>query len=314
MDGRWRVRRRLEADTGGFSFGEGRAVVAGCPTRCVQVFCLELVKSFRLSILIQKAFPSTWPPHRLHALQLRCSLCAMAQLLSDDEWRYISDFSESATLRDICRSTRKALQGRHVSCQADISNVPAVMARLKSAPAMCTLVLKCSDAGPTGSHHLSVLKDSPSLTALTLDLEGSEIKDTGAQVLTALKDAPFLTTITLRLWGNGIGHSGAQALVTLWTAPSLTTLHLHLPFNPLGEAGAQALAALKNASTLTALTLNLQSNGSLPLIALSKMQPMDARVVLEGDEHRRSMANMLSKAPFSRPGLNAGLWHNNALL
>ena len=234
------------------------------------------------------------PLHRQRAMALQ--LCA-------DEWLLISDFLQSASLSQVCRTTWCLLQWRHVTCQANFSSAEEwaaaqkdgmmqplanlknvlcrrmnfksspqplhidglqLLSRLSSEAALHTLTLRCSNMKPGSAQALAALKHAPSLWSLTLILPDNNIGDSGAQALAELKEAPALTTLTLDLEGNGIGDAGAQALATLKDAASLSTLKLNLRRNRIRASGAEALAQLPGAPSLQTLILASESAAPLP--------------------------------------------------
>ena len=89
---------------------------------------------------------------------------------------------------------------------------------------------------PAGAQAIADMKDSPSLTTMTLDLSANKTRNGGAQALVELKAAPALVTLTLDLTSTGVGNRGARALAALNEAPALTCLTLRLAGNDLGTS------------------------------------------------------------------------------
>ena len=159
----------------------------------------------------------------------------MALHLSDDEWRCISDFMQTASLSHVCRQTWAALHRRHLTWHANTHNISDIAGVLKGNAAVCTLTLKCTRLRNAGLRALVALRDAPSLTALNVVLQDNDVRDSGAQALAALTTTPSLKALGLDLSYNLIQYARVQALAALKDAPSLTALTLDLTGNPLGD-------------------------------------------------------------------------------
>ena len=102
---------------------------------------------------------------------------------------------------------------------------------------------------------LLALRHATNLTDLSLALQHHLLRD--VRCATAMRESQSLTSLSLDLESNDLGYLGAWELAALRTAPCLRALGLSLWDNDIGNAGAEALAALKLVSFVSLLRLSL---------------------------------------------------------
>ena len=150
----------------------------------------------------------------------------MAAQLSNDEWRHISSFLQSASLSHVCHHTWRLLRRQYLSWSTDLSTVSQRLQLLEDDAEIYALTLRCK-----------AMKEEGALAARTRVLDFStlirevnsraEVRDAVlTQALARLMSIPSLTALSLNVENIGVRLTGAHSLATLKEAPSLRTLTL----------------------------------------------------------------------------------------